>query len=296
MGSTSPSATNYRGRFSNYEVYLWLDKERATRQKPKVTSMLDRWLGTKRYHVLYDVRPPASRLVARVQSKMESQFGPGSYLSGLFYRHAAAPGPENVEIAVFGQVNEDQQRQALIQLCQAELDREPTWLAIPSPRGTTLSLSDEQVVLRGVSRELNERTAAVHRAFAEKPQLHGTWAKLAECYSHRGEVAYHDVILRLDVATDEAGRRAAMDILGQSTNGSFRIAAEHRIPLSQIFAEVNLVLGVSSDFGGCDVAGGYFVVEADGDQPVETLHAYGRIGQEEQREAVLAVLKDRMQT
>ena len=66
---------DHLGAFHHYDVYLWLDKSRASQQRVEVSKLLGEWLGPKKYEVVKRTALPLSDTIAKLQSWATREIG-----------------------------------------------------------------------------------------------------------------------------------------------------------------------------------------------------------------------------
>ncbi|HPM82427.1 MAG TPA: hypothetical protein PLF81_17090 [Candidatus Anammoximicrobium sp.] len=280
-------------RLEHYDVYLWLDAEKAENQRGRMSELLTRHLGEGRFKILYEYPVPMSGLLATIQSQLRAKLGEGCYLAGLYFGAPADGGQELVTLMPFGRVIRDGHQAQIASQIRRLIDENPAWSDAPRPRDAEFAIDPRGLRMHTLSETLAEAQKQIRKSIRENPNLLGTWVELAECRNHRGEVSHVDVYVWLDRSRAEQQRGSLLPLidgwLGAETKQE---KYEILLPLTELVAGVRERVAAELKQEGCWVTGVCFAETVQ--QQVVQLIPFGRVFKDAQRAAVKRVCEEKI--
>ena len=246
-------------KLHHWDVYAWLDRDRATLQKQQLGSLLDRFLGPEQHDVLYWHELPVSRFTSRLQAAFEQNWGPGCFIGGGYFEQLPDPAQETVNLVIHGRVLKGEHRDSVSRAFERFKLADVSWDQAPSPRESEI-LSDTRKLRLSTLTPANKlaRDAIRKRAF-EDPDLHGVWLDMAECYDHLGQLVHFDVHLWLDTDRPDEQRDAVMALLDRWIGtDTTRDIHETKLPLSQLVSKLQTYSRSAFPGDPCLMMGAYY--------------------------------------
>lgn len=269
-------------------------------QRQKIVRLLDQWLRPDKYNVVYDVEVPLSQLVSDIRTEVERQFGRGCFVAGAYYQptlsqQAQDPAdPVQVEIVLYGRVNQDSQKDRILDIASRLMSANAAWSKtnLPAPRGASLVPVPRGFQSSAPSPELLALRESLRQELFLDQRLHGTWLDIAECKDASGELMHYDVYAWYD-STQWGEQRQGIDSLLSRRLGTnqYKLIYEVPLPLSPLVAKLRERIKQEMG-GGCFVMGAYYDQPADAATNSVELVLYGHVFEEAQKQQITRICED----